>query len=81
MGPRPNEVYPGVVVDARLAHGAPVLAGTRIPVRLVMGQLAGGDSIEAVMQSYALTEGQVRAALAYAAELVAAETVYALPGA
>ncbi len=78
---RKGEVYPGVVVDPYLAHGAPVLAGTRIPVRLVIGQLAGGESIEAMMQAYALTEEQVRAALGYAAELLAAETVYVLPGA
>lgn len=75
---QPNEVYPGVVVDPRFAHGAPLLAGTCVPVRLVMGQLAGGESIEAVMRAYALTEGQVRAALAYAAELVAVETVYTM---
>lgn len=78
---RKGEVYPGVVVAPHLAHGAPVLAGTRIPVRLVVGRLAGGESIEAMMQAYALTEKQVRAALGYAAERLAAETVYVLPGA
>ena len=70
-----EEIYPGVVVAPQLVHGAPVLAGTRIPVRLVVGQLAGGESIEAVMAAYGLTAEQVRAALGYAAAQLAAETV------
>ncbi len=76
---QPGEVYPGVVVDPRIAHGAPVLAGTRVPIRLIIGQLAGGESFETVMHAYALTEEQVRAALGYAAERLAAETVYVIP--
>jgi uncharacterized protein (DUF433 family) len=60
-------------------HGVPVIKGTRVPARLVVGQLAGGESMEAVMQAYALTEEQVRAALGYAADRLAAETVYAVP--
>ena len=75
------EVYPGVVVNPQIAHGTPVIAGTRVPVRLIVGQLAGGESIEAVMRVYAVTEEQVRAALGYAAERVAAETVYVVSSA
>jgi uncharacterized protein (DUF433 family) len=71
------EVYPGLVVDSRIMHGVPVIKGTRIPARLIVGQLAGGESIEGVMDAYALTEEQVRAALGYAAERLGAETVYA----
>jgi uncharacterized protein (DUF433 family) len=73
-----GEVYPGVVVDPHIVHGLPVLAGTRIPVQLIVGQLAAGESIEAVMQAYSLTQEQVRTALGYAAERVAAETVYVI---
>lgn len=72
------ELYPGVVVDSRVVHGVPVLKGTRIPVRLIVGQLAGGESIDAIMKAYALTEEQVRTALGYAAERLGAETVYAV---
>lgn len=61
-----EEIYPGVVVAPYLAHGAPVLAGTRVPVRLIVGQLAGGESIESLMRAYTLTEEQVRTALGYA---------------
>jgi uncharacterized protein (DUF433 family) len=71
-----GEVYPGGVVEVQIMHGLPVLAGTRIPVQLIVGQLAAGEGIEAVMQAYSLTQEQVRTALGYAAERVAAETVY-----
>ena len=71
-----GEVYPGVVVDPHIMHGLPVLAGTRLPVRLIVGQLAAGESIEALMQAYSLTQEQVHTTLGYAAERVAAETVY-----
>lgn len=70
-----------MVVDPCITHGVPVLAGTRIPVQLVLGQLAAGDSIEAVMEAYDLTAEQVRSALGYAAERIGAERVYAVPNA
>ena len=52
-----------------------MLTHTRRPFRWIVGQLAAGESIEAVMQAYSLTQEQVRTALGYAAERVAAETV------
>jgi uncharacterized protein (DUF433 family) len=45
-------------------------------VRLIVGQLAAGESIETAMQVYSLTQEQVRTALGYAAERVAVETAY-----
>jgi uncharacterized protein (DUF433 family) len=74
--PAANEVFPGVTVSPEVMHGVPVIAGTRIPVRLVVGQMAGGESVDSVKQSYTLTDDQIRAALGYAAERLAAETVY-----
>lgn len=77
---RQAEIYPGIVVDPAIMHGVPVIAGTRIPARLIVGQLAGGESIEAIMQAYDLAEAQIRAALGYAADRLSAETVYAVAG-
>jgi uncharacterized protein (DUF433 family) len=56
--------------------GTPVLAGTRIPVGVIVGHLAAGDAIETVMAEYRITDAQVRAALGYAAHLVTSEEVY-----
>lgn len=72
------EIYPGVVVDAEIIHGKPVIAGTRIPVALVLGQLAAGVGFEELEREYGLTREQAQAALGYAAQLVASETVYAV---
>ena len=73
-----TEIFPGVVVDPAIVHGKPVIAGTRIPVALVLGQLAGGISFEELEREYGLTKEQVQAAIGYAAQLVASETVYAV---
>lgn len=71
-----EEVGAGIVVDPTIMHGVPVIVGTRIPVRLIVGHLAGGERIEALMQAYDLTEEQIRAALRYAAERLDEEAVY-----
>lgn len=71
-------IYPGVVVDPEIVHGAPVLAGTRIPVALILGQLASVASFDELEREYGVTREQVQAAVAYAAHLVATETVYAV---
>ncbi len=60
--------------------GKPVIRGTRVPVQAVVGALAGGSSLQQVCASYGITEDDVRAALAYAAEVLGQERVYALPG-
>jgi uncharacterized protein (DUF433 family) len=73
-----GEIDPGVVVDPEIIHGKPVIAGTRIPVALVLGQLAAGVIFENLEREYSLTREQAQAALGYAAQLVASETVYAV---
>ncbi len=60
----------GVTADPGVLGGKPVVEGTRVPVALVVGSLAAGDSVEAVCHAYRLTVSQVRAALAYAAASV-----------
>lgn len=72
-----REVFPGITVDPEVVHGRPVIAGTRVPVEVVVGELAGGSSFEEVMQDYHLSDAQVRAALAYAARMLSSTTVYA----
>src|SRR5258707_2543373 len=72
-----QQIYPGVVVDPQVVHGKPVLAGTRVPVALVLGQLAAGVDFEELEREYGVTRQQASAALGYAAQLVASESVYA----
>lgn len=71
------EIAPRIVVDEKVRFGKPVIKGTRVPVELVVGKLAGGMSMEEVMQEYGLTREDVQAALAYAARLCAQEQIRA----
>lgn len=73
------QLAPRIVVDDRVRFGKPVIEGTRVPVDVVLGKLAGGMPVEAVAEEYGLTREDVLAALAYAARTIAAEEVRALP--
>lgn len=60
-----------IVTDPEVCSGKPVIAGTRILVSVVLGQLAGGYSIERVIQSFPeLSRDDVIAAIEYATALV-----------
>jgi len=76
-----GEVYPGITVDPAIVHGKPAITGTRVPVTLVLGQLAAGETVESVCDNYDLTPEQVRAVIGYAAERLAAEEVYVIASA
>jgi uncharacterized protein (DUF433 family) len=59
-----------IQIDAKICHGKPVIRGTRVLVSTILGALAGGDSVEEVLEDYpGITEEDVRAALAFAGEL------------
>ena len=75
------KIAPRVTVDPHIVHGAPVITGTRVPVSIVIGSLAGGMSMEDVMGEYALSKEDVEAALAYAADLVSKTDAVPLVGA
>ena len=59
-----------IVIDPKICHGKPVIRGTRMPVSLIVGSLAGGMGFEDVEREYSLTRAQVRTALKFAGELV-----------
>ena len=67
-----------ITSDPRVLKGTPVIQGTRVPVRVLVGSLAGGMSVEEVCEEYRVKPEQVNAALGYAAEVMAEEHVYAL---
>jgi uncharacterized protein (DUF433 family) len=72
------EIAPRITVDEKVRFGRPVIQGTRVPVELVVGKLAGGMIVEEVTEEYALTREDVLAALAYAARLIADEHIRAV---
>ncbi len=60
-------------------HGTPCLRGTRVPVFVILDNLADGESAEAILANYpSLQPAHISAALAFAAEL-AHERVVPIP--
>ena len=55
-----------IVIDAAICHGKPVVRGTRVPVAIVVGSLAGGMTFEDVQREYDLTANDIHAALRFA---------------
>lgn len=68
-----------ITIDPRIQHGKPVIKGTRVPVARIVGGLAGGMSIAEVMEAYAVSDADVRAALAFANRFVEEQGFYPLP--
>jgi uncharacterized protein (DUF433 family) len=68
-----------ISVDPAIAHGKACIAGTRIPVAVVLANLAAGLTTAQIIQSYpSLKPEAVQAALAYASDL-AQERILRLP--
>jgi len=67
-----------IVIDPKICHGKPVIRGTRMPVSLIVGSLAGGMDFEELEREYSLTRAQIRAALKFASELVDQEEHHSL---
>lgn len=61
---------PYITTDASVLHGAVRFTGTRIPVTVVLDNLADGATAAAILAQYpSLRSEHVAAALAYAADL------------
>ena len=73
-----RQIAPRITVDEGVRFGRPVIEGTRVPVELVIGKLAGGMTSEAICEEYDLSPEDVLAALAYAADVLAEERVRAV---
>lgn len=59
-----------ITADPEVLHGAVRFSGTRIPVTVVLDNLADGASADEILAQYpALQAAHIPAALAYAAEL------------
>lgn len=60
-----------IVIDAKIHHGDPCIKGTRVPVSVIIGSIAEGDTPETVIASWPqLTGDDIKAALRFAAEAV-----------
>ncbi len=68
-----------IKADPEIMHGTPCFVGTRIPVSVVLDNLAAGEPRERILEEYpSLNTAHIPAALAYAADL-ARERIIPLP--
>jgi uncharacterized protein (DUF433 family) len=60
-----------IVIDPAIHHGEPCIRGTRVPVSVIVGSIADGDTSEQILDAWPqLTREDVKAALKFAAEAV-----------
>ncbi len=60
-----------IVIDPAIHHGVPCIKGTRVPVSMLVGSVADGDSVSVLLAAYPhLTEVDIHAASKFAAEAV-----------
>jgi uncharacterized protein (DUF433 family) len=68
-----------IEIDPAVMLGKPVIRNTRIPVELVLRKLAEGAVVADLLDAYPrLTDADVRACLAFAADAVAHEQTFPL---
>lgn len=67
-----------IEINPEIMGGKPVIKGTRVPVEVIVGSLAGGMTIEEVCKEYRIKPEDVRAALSYAAETLSGEHLIAV---
>jgi len=66
----------GMSADPRICGGHPCIAGTRIPVRVILSHLAAGDAIETILKEFPRIErADIEACLEYAASLCTEKAV------
>ena len=72
---------PHITADPKIMHGAVCFKGTRIPVSVVLDNLADGETPKLILDQYpSLKPEHIPAAIAYAANL-ARERVVPVPAA
>jgi len=70
-----------IVQDPTVLRGKPVIAGTRIPVSLILNLLANGYSFDRIVQAYPhLSFTNIRECLEFASLRLENEEVYELSG-
>ncbi len=68
-----------ITVNPKVMLGKPVIRGTRIPVELLVRMVAQGIPESDILKEYpSLQPDDIRAALAYAAHVLALEEVFPL---
>ena len=66
-----------ILSDPTVMMGKPVVAGTRIPVELILEKLSAGETFDQIIEAHPhLTREGILAALRFAAQALRADVVY-----
>jgi uncharacterized protein (DUF433 family) len=66
-----------ITTDPNVCGGKPTVHGTRIMVRNILGMVAGGYTVDRILEAYPeLAPEDVQAALEYAADVIDEEQVF-----
>jgi len=68
-----------ITIDPAVRHGKPIIKGTRVPLEIIIGSLAGGIDIAEIAREYDLQKADILSALAYAAQVIAGEKITGYP--
>ena len=72
--------YERIEINPQVMLGKPVIRGTRIPVELILRKLGEGATEVELLDAYPrLQQADIQAALAYAADSLAHETILLQP--
>ncbi len=60
-----------IVLNPKVCNGKPVIKGTRIPISVILDQIAAGESWDVIIRGYPeLSREDIQAALLYASATV-----------
>lgn len=71
------ELQSFIEINPEIMMGKPVIRGTRITVELILEKLAAGETVTGILEAYPhINEDQIKAALAFAAANLKADTIF-----
>ena len=65
-----------IIINEKIMHGEPIIKGTRVPVKIILGSLAGGMTYDEVMKEYGISNQDILDSLEYAAKQIAEEEIH-----
>ncbi len=69
-----------IEINPQIHHGQPVIRGTRVPITRILAEVAAGTSFDEIRRQYDVTIEDIRAAVAFANELVEHQAFVATDG-
>ena len=71
-----------ITLEPNICHGKPTIRGLRYPVESILEYLAGGDTIETILEEFPdLEREDILACLAYATASIKAKSIIVFPSA